>query len=558
MNKFRCNSFIIFIFFLVFQLTALAQNPADECETLFDKGKQAVDNKQYAEGLEYFTKGEMLAQQHNLYEKVYYAKNFIGIIYYNLYNYSEALNYYMEAYTYALKHLTYTQEVASLNNIAILYGDEGQFEKAEEYLLKAYHIAKRENDSLRTGHYAINLGILSARGKKYSEAKDFLFESLDYIENSNESYQLKAWSTMAEVHVYLKEFNEAKKIIDRIYNSAQKLPEKDIYVAILIQLSEYYYNKKEFDKAILMCHKAMEHEEWTKNKIRIYEQLSKVNYQLKNYDTAIKYKDSILKTTDSLYKAKNSQVYEGNKVKFELQTYINELNTNQKQLSLERKIFAASLIVFLILIFLVYRIFRNKAVQEVQKKEIALRENKIIALELDKKNQEHLLLEKQLNTIEIQSLLEKEQLKNEIEQKNRQLTSKALYLSSRNEIIEELIQSLSVLSEVNSNAELKKLLRQLNENVQPDEHWNSFFTHFEEVNQGLITELKNQHPDLNANDIRFICYVFMNLTGKEIASIFNITQEACRKRKERISKKLGLDNGESLYEYLTQIAVNKA
>src|SRR5690606_23236681 len=163
------------------------------------------------------------------------------------------------------------------------------------------------------------------------------------------------------------------------------------------------------------------------------------------------------------------------------------------QLNAERKIFGAAVGAFLILIFLVYRIYRNKAVQELQKKEIALRENKIIALELEKKNQEHLILEKQLKTMESQSLLEQEQLK------NRQLTSKALYLSSRNEIIEELIQSLSRMPEVNSNAELKKILRQLNENVQPDEHWNSFFTHFEEVNQGLITQLKNRHPDLNAN-----------------------------------------------------------
>ena len=104
---------------------------------------------------------------------------------------------------------------------------------------------------------------------------------------------------------------------------------------------------------------------------------------------------------------------------------------------------------------------------------------------------------------------------------------------------------------------MKEILRQLNDNVQTDEHWNSFLSHFEEVNQDFLTELKNKHPNLNSNDIRFICYVFMNLTSKEICSIFNITQEACRKRKERISKKLGLDNGESLYEYLSQIAVNK-
>jgi len=534
-----------------------AQNPADECEDLFEQGKQAANKKEYSEALEYFTRGEILAQKHNLYEKVYFAKNYMGIIYYNLYNYSEALNYYLEAYTFALKHLGYVQEVATLNNIAILYGDDEQYEKSKEYLLKAYTIVKKENDSLRIGHYAINLGILGARANNYAEAKDFLYEALDYVSDSEVNLNLKAWSVLSEVYVHLNKYEEAKQVIDKIYDDVEQLPEKDIYITDLLQLSKYYYYKKDFDRAILMCQKVMAYDSWINYKISLYEQLFRINNEKKDFVKAIAYKDSIINTNDSLYKAKNNQIYEGNKVKFELQTYIHELESKQKQLGFAQKMFVIAVIVFLGLIFLVYKIYRNKAREELQKKGIAVREKKILSLELEKKNQEHLLLEKQLTTIEVQSLLEQEKLKNAIEQKNRQLASKALYLSSRNEIIEELTQSLSELPEIKSNTGLKKILRQLNENVQSDEHWNSFLSHFEEVNQGFLIELKNRHSDLNSNDIRFICYVFMNLSNKEICSIFNITQEACRKRKERISKKIGLDNGESLYEYLSQIASNK-
>jgi len=548
---------LVLIVFFISSWTIFAQNPADECEALFEKGQQAFSQKEYSEALEYFTQGELLAEKNNLYEKVYFAKNYIGIIYYSLYNYSEALNYYWDAYTFALKHLGYVQEVATLNNIAILYGDDKQFEKSREYLLKAYNIVQKENDSLRIGHYAINLAILNARDGNYTEAKNLLYNALDYIDESEEIMILKAWAALSEVYIYLKEYEKAKKIIDRIYSQAQQLPNEDAYLTILIQLSDYYCHKNEFDQAVLMCHKVMKTNNWTAHKERVYQQLFKIHYQKKDYDKAIAYKDSIAQVKDSIYQSKNNQIYEGNKVKFELQTYIHELNTKQKQLATQRKLFAASIIAFLVLIVLVYRIYRNKIRVEAQKKEIALREKKIISLELDKKNQEHLILEKQLKTVEIQSLLEQEQLKNEVEQKNRQLASKALYLSSRNQIIEELIQSLSNFPEVKLNTGLNKILKQLNENVQPDEHWNSFLSHFEEVNQGFLTELKNRHPDLNANDIRFICYVFMNLNNKEICSIFNITQEACRKRKERISKKVGLDNGESLYDYLSQIAVNK-
>ena len=77
--------------------------------------------------------------------------------------------------------------------------------------------------------------------------------------------------------------------------------------------------------------------------------------------------------------------------------------------------------------------------------------------------------------------------------------------------------------------------------------------HFEQVNNGFLKKLKLQHPNLNVNDVRYLCYLYMNLSNKEIASLFNVTQEAIRKRKERVSDKLNLPNSKGLYNYLSSI-----
>lgn len=77
--------------------------------------------------------------------------------------------------------------------------------------------------------------------------------------------------------------------------------------------------------------------------------------------------------------------------------------------------------------------------------------------------------------------------------------------------------------------------------------------HFEEVNYAFLSKLKNKHPNMTINDIRFICYVIMDLTNKEIASLFNITLAASRKRKERISTKMGLTDSAQLYPYISSI-----
>ncbi|PKP15743.1 MAG: hypothetical protein CVU07_09125, partial [Bacteroidetes bacterium HGW-Bacteroidetes-23] len=66
-------------------------------------------------------------------------------------------------------------------------------------------------------------------------------------------------------------------------------------------------------------------------------------------------------------------------------------------------------------------------------------------------------------------------------------------------------------------------------------------------------KLKIKHPDLNANEIRFLSFIYLNLNTKEIASLLNISPESCRKRKERLLKKLNLEADVSLYAYLSKI-----
>ena len=63
------------------------------------------------------------------------------------------------------------------------------------------------------------------------------------------------------------------------------------------------------------------------------------------------------------------------------------------------------------------------------------------------------------------------------------------------------------------------------------------------------------HPTLTSNELRYLSLVSINLTSKEIARLLNITPEYCKKKKQRISRKMGLDNPHTLYAYLMQMQV---
>jgi len=253
---------------------------------------------------------------------------------------------------------------------------------------------------------------------------------------------------------------------------------------------------------------------------------------------------------DSLHVKKDGKLFENSKIKFELLNHKHELALKQSQLKNERNIFLELIFIFILFIILLVVYFRNRNIKLKQKNELDLQNKKIIELELEKEKNEKLLLEKQIREKEMYVELENERLKSEIELRNRQLSSKALYLSSRDQMVNSFIENVAKNPDLTRDKLLQQHISTLKNNLNTKEEWDSFFDHFEEINPGLLSSLKAEFPDLNSNDLRFISYVYMKLSSKEIATILSITTEAFRKRKERISAKIGLDKDQNLFDFL--------
>lgn len=194
---------------------------------------------------------------------------------------------------------------------------------------------------------------------------------------------------------------------------------------------------------------------------------------------------------------------------------------------------------------------RNHFIKLKQRKTIAEKQQKIVELELETQKNNQIILEQILNEQEAATKLNQEILKNEIEHRNRKLTAKALEFSTRNQMLEFIINELSTDSEFSNHSKLQNIILQLKNHLKSTKDFNDFFRHFEEVNPNFIKNIKSKHPTLTANDVRFLSYLYMNLSTKEISTLLNITIEACRKRKERISNKMELPDKSDLYSYLS-------
>lgn len=518
------NFFRIFIktiiVFLILHSFARASTP-EKCDEIINAAIEERQNRDFTKSLELLSQAKNIAEENNWQEQRFRAINNIGAAYYVMSDFGEAISYYLEAYSIAIEHLTFKQEITALNNIAILYFDEGDFNRAEEYFQKAYTIAKNENIEAKIPLYAVNLGNSLNRQKRYEEALNYYEEAISSA-GEDKIVLTHAFLGKGEIFFLQKKYTEAETVLNELSKKTSEIALRQVHITSLTMLSQIYQQKGLWRESLNYALEAQRKSLSLEQKIQSYEQLFSIYKHQNDLDNSILYKDSVIWAKDSLNVLKNSALFENNKVKFEIQNYQKELSESQQKLESERKIFLTTIALSSVALILLIWALWNNSIKYKQKKIISERNQKIIQLELEK----------------------------EIESKNRKLTAKAIHLSSKNELIQDLINTFSNEPEILQSASIRGKINSIQNHLKKENELDDFFTHFEEANHGFISSVKSSHPDLNSNDLRFIAYIYMDLSIKEISSLLNITMDACRKRKERISRKMGIEDTSLLYNHL--------
>lgn len=135
------------------------------------------------------------------------------------------------------------------------------------------------------------------------------------------------------------------------------------------------------------------------------------------------------------------------------------------------------------------------------------------------------------------------------ELENEQLQLKKAVCERR--IIADTIQiesTRNILKSVGSND--IRIRAQLAE----DEGWEAFKTTFEELHPNFYKRLREVSNILTEYDIRLSSYIAVGIGNKQIARMLNVLPESVKKSRTRLRKKLGLQSGESLENFLRNLA----
>ena len=157
------------------------------------------------------------------------------------------------------------------------------------------------------------------------------------------------------------------------------------------------------------------------------------------------------------------------------------------------------------------------------------------------------------STEEIQRL-KNENLKAEIDGKNKELATSTMHLINKNGFIANMKNNLTAISKRSKNPEvqyeLKKLINNIDKNISEDDDWEHFSIYFDQVHGDFINRLKEVYPNLSPQELKLSAYLRMNLSTKEMAHLLNISVRGVEISRYRLRKKLNLDRAVNLQEFI--------
>jgi DNA-binding CsgD family transcriptional regulator len=119
--------------------------------------------------------------------------------------------------------------------------------------------------------------------------------------------------------------------------------------------------------------------------------------------------------------------------------------------------------------------------------------------------------------------------------------------------VKERIAELYPRVDHTTRASLNSIVNAIKMSANDQQLWEDFKLYFEMTDPGFLLLLAQKHPDLTAKDIKYCCYLKMNMSNDDIRSLLGINQESVRTHKYRLKKKMMLHKDQDLRGYLLSV-----
>ena len=443
----------------------------------------------------------------------------LGNVYFRLGRYERAKKIYNEA----IINFNLIEEKEEKNyglntsddSLGNIYLDQNDSDEAEKYYKRSL---ERRINSGKVSDIMFSYSLLTKfyfkinkieLGLKYLKLAEELFENSKT--NSKSETPIFYSKTISAYASYLKTNGEILKALD-LFKKAKNLIKyyPDLHLQdVNFSISECFYELKKYNQTNEIILENLNSEFFNINNT-----ISNYQLLLKSYSAQKRFKDLLL-INDSLnyYSSKQKKI---NSISFgDLETQLiisekqKELNLNKIKYNKYQYFFIIFILSFIaVVIILLYNFNYQK--------------EKNIRLDLEKK-----------------------QIMNELDSKNRELVSKANFIVQRNEFLVNLNSKINKISSDNIKKEIKSA-------INAEKSYEEFDKIFTQVYPGFYENLKSKH-DLSQTYLRLVAYIKMNENNNEIATLSGVSLRTVETQRYRLSKILNLKDDQDLNSYIMNI-----
>lgn len=485
--------------------------------------------------LKYYNQALQLAQQTANHKIIAEVNLIFGTVFFYTGSYDRVLTYYYEA----LENFETIQDTSRIGvvffNIALVYNSIGKYEKSRKYYQLALKM-DQSNESQSGGTVVSlvririfnNIGVTLSAEEKYEQALPYFYKAIELSEQSGNYLVVpQAYNNIGNVYKAKKDYSIALSFYQK---ALQKRNVKDDPKGVALSyfyMGECYSLQNDNLKARTYFQKAFhlaDSSSYTDLKRSVAENMIDVFANLELYEKSYKMHRVYKQLSDSINDAQSLQTA----TQLEMQYHFDKI---QRQQELEQQ--KAEFVYFLIIIIVV-----------------SLLAAAVLLLFLAKNRSRRIRLQREKLS------LEKENLENKLEFKNKKLATNVMYLVKSSEtsirIIEKLVGMKDDFKKSNQKA-IQEIINELRATTNKDA-WKEFELRFQEVHEAFYTKLNILFPDLTPNEKRLCAFLRLNMATKEISAITFQSVKSIEVARSRLRKKLNLLNKDTnLVTYLMQI-----
>lgn len=453
---------------------------------------------------------------------------------------------------------------AKLDSITTIYKNRGEYEKVFQYNIEALRHYQENNNS--EGESLANINIANALSTFDEHQK-----SLHYLDEAGKQLKLinnnglnaRLCNEIARNYAFLGLYNQANiqlnKSIEYLKHAPDTQENRNALFFVYIWKWSNFEDLKQLDSINMMREKGLKD---FPNEPKIYVRIAEQFLSKKQHLDSIEYylnKASLLavKNNSSLHAFGAIATRRGNLYTLK-KDYPKALEYYQESLPIYLKINrGADIINTYKKIYETYLALHdlpkaneyltkytelNDSIQSGERKAVASVVNNF-AIEQEKEKNNLYLIIAAITGIALVSLTAVFMIRKRNKNKNKR----------RDELLEE--QNKLITEKIVETDQLKrKVDTSINDLAEMATSNNPFFiSKFKEVYPEFYEKLTSQCPELTNHDIKFIAYVRLNLTNKEIGQCSNVTVRAVETKKYRLKKKLELPTDMDLGTWVLEL-----